>query len=1851
MSDGDDGDDDDAQKRRELQLRADNLKASIQLIDDFVKLLPTSKDANLKDQVPIRLEKLESFYNQYMDIIVKLQLLPVEQPAVDYSKRMERFEAKYYELKTALTKALEKKPFLPEGQLKVNLPQAARHVKYPELKLPEFSGNPLDWQAFHDRFVAAVHSSKELSDSEKLSYLTGLVVGKAADVIAGIPTEDQYYGEAWERLNRRYGDKRVLVTAHLAELFDTPAMEKESTEALLKLVDRFDRIVAILKKLGEPTDSWGTILVYQLSLRLVLNTLREWENHVARESTDQQGSTNTEMPKYADMVVFLQSQARIIQALNPLTTSLSTRLREQRPKPATKFSTLHVSQSSTVGRSTTARKCLQCEGAHFLHQCFKFRKFSPKQRFEFVKLHRLCLNCMKTDSHGCRACSSDGCRICGKPHHTLIHLPPLEPQPQGQNSSGQQSSGQSSTNQADFDPGQGGLQLANTSGSSVSSSFFLVHEHTPALTPATPLDTTSPQPETNPPAVLAAHSAKLPSEKVLLCTALVLFDDCCGAKVVARVLLDSGSQFNLMTEALYQKLKLPAVPDHVQLGGVGQLVTNIKKAVETTVSSRSSGFAKALKFLVLPTISCDQPTQPLTTAVEWEIPSWVTLADPTFCTPGAIDALVGAGTFFDLLRYGKVTLGEHLPVLQNTTLGWIVSGEFSDCHTDSAESRHCLLTQDQRLDQLVARFWELEQCTSSTCWSMSEKFCEEHFVGNVARNELGRYVVRLPKKEELVPRLRDNHFNAQRRFLSLERKLDANPTLRAQYEDFINEYIRLGHMREVTPEELAAERDETPRYYLPHLAVLRPESTTTKLRTVFDASCKSCSGLSLNDVLLAGPTIQDTLLSIVLRFRMHAFVVTGDIEKMYRQILVHTADQPLQRILWRGNRTEPLKTYQLLTVTYGTNCAPFLATRVLQQLAEDEKARFPLAAPVVRKDLYMDDLLAGRDDLEELQLLCAELRSIFESAGMCLRKISSNTQEVLNEFPDECREVKSVIEFDTEAPIKALGLLWEPSSDEILYKQPKFTQCQQYTKRIILSQTSTFFDPLGLLGPVVVKAKILIQALWKLEYDWDTPLPEEFAREWEEYQSQFGKLKQFRLPRHVRAHRPQLTEIHGFCDASVDAYGACVYIRTVDQQGCITIRLLTAKSRVAPLDSKSIARLELCAALLLARLIRTVTASIGDQYKVFLWTDSMIVLHWLSATPSTWDTFVANRVAEIQELTAGATWNFVPGHENPADIISRGMDLHLLIACLLWWNSPLWLNDAALPWPQPPELLQQLRGRDLERRRGAAYTIAQQETNLMGKFSSFTTFLRVAALCRRFVHNLRSHAHNRLHPNQPFRLRLQGPVTVDELNETLNAVVCQVQSEHFAAEVAALKAGRNVPHSSTLRYLNPELHAGILRVGGRLKHAGIAADEKNPIVLPRKHPLAYLIAETTHRQHLHCGPQLLLANLRQRFWPLGGRDLVRNVVRSCVTCVKAQPRNLSQLMGSLPAVRVTQAHAFENVGVDYAGPFYLRRSGPRAAPTKSYVSVFVCMATKACHLELVSELTTEAFIACLRRFIARRGRPRNIYCDNATNFVGADRELRELRRLFLSQQHRHEVVNETSAQQVKFHFIPAKSPSYGGLWEACVKSMKFHLRRILGNAFLNSEAFCTVLAQVESCLNSRPITPLSNDPNDMQALTPGHFLIGRPLDALPGPDYSSVPENRLQMWKRLQQYAQHFWSRWHREYLTTLQQRYKWSTQTSNLVKGSLVLLREDSLPMLKWPMGRIVDVHPGADGIVRVASVRLPTGTVSRRAVSRLCVLPVEVDPARIAPTAGPVNDPGSTGSSGDPGNNSTAATAAGPA
>jgi hypothetical protein len=316
-------------------------------------------------------------------------------------------------------------------------------------------------------------------------------------------------------------------------------------------------------------------------------------------------------------------------------------------------------------------------------------------------------------------------------------------------------------------------------------------------------------------------------------------------------------------------------------------------------------------------------------------------------------------------------------------------------------------------------------------------------------------------------------------------------------------------------------------------------------------------------------------------------------------------------------------------------------------------------------------------------------------------------------------------------------------------------------------------------------------------------------------------------------------------------------------------------------------------------------------------------------------------------------------------------------------------------------------------------------------------------------------------------------------------------------------------------------------------------------------------------------------------------------------------------MGQLPAERVTPDSVFSKVGVDYAGPVYIKLGATRR-PTiiKAYVAVFVSLSVKAVHIEAVSDLTTEAFLACLRRFVSRRGKPASIWSDHGTNFIGAARVLTDLYR-FLRQPGTEEAVTDfCTSQGIVWDFIPERAPHFGGLWEAAVKSLKKHLARIVGNAKLNFEELSTVLCQIEACLNSRPLVPLPNDEDGIEALTPGHFLIGRPLEAIPNSDI----DNRLtalRRWQLCQSLLQHFWKRWSSEYLVTLQRLHKWHRPTHNLTVGDVVILREDTFVPMRWPMARIVKTHTGADGLVRVVTLKTSTGTYTRPTSKVALLLP----------------------------------------
>lgn len=415
-----------------------------------------------------------------------------------------------------------------------------------------------------------------------------------------------------------------------------------------------------------------------------------------------------------------------------------------------------------------------------------------------------------------------------------------------------------------------------------------------------------------------------------------------------------------------------------------------------------------------------------------------------------------------------------------------------------------------------------------------------------------------------------------------------------------------------------------------------------------------------------------------------------------------------------------------------------------------------------------------------------------------------------------------------------------------------------------------------------------------------------------------------------------------------------------------------------------------------------------------------------------------------------------------------------------------------------------------------------------------------------------------------------------------------------------------------LSQFNPFLDtAGVLRVGGRLGNSDLLYGQKHPMILSKDSRLAQLLIEEAHQSTLHGGATEMLQYLRQEFWIVNGRSLVKSYIHRCTVCKRHQGTGAQQQMAALPRPRVTVCPPFTNTGLDYAGPFNCRHGNSRTTFTKCYAVVFVCMATKAVHLEVAEDLSSQGFLDVFDRFISRRGLPKTMYCDNGTAFTGAARVMAN----DLEKWRTKDVQERIASHGVTWRFITPGAPHHGGLWEAAVKSAKKHLVRMLGNQSIRFGQLLTLLARIEACLNSRPLTPIYDDPAQGLVLTPGDFLIGRPLLTRLHPDVNDeIPENRLKYHQRLQRMVQHFWERWSKEYLQQLQSRSKWNHPHENLQVGEVVIIMENNLPPTAWRLGRIAATQPGQDGLVRSVTldVMMPNGGKHQisRPIQKLCRL-----------------------------------------
>ncbi|XP_062713798.1 uncharacterized protein LOC109415410 [Aedes albopictus] len=1639
----------------------------------------------------------------------------------------------------------------------VNLSSRVPSLLLQNTPLPTFDGRYENWFKFKSMFCDIVDKCVADSPATKLHYLDKALVGKAQGAIDQQTINDNNYAGAWKILTERFENLPMVLHGHVMKLLSLKQMTKESSHELKALIDDCEKRVGSLEFHKLKMDGMSEVIVITL-----LTTKLDPETRKCWESTIEHGK----MPTYKDTIAFLRKRSYVLERCEQMSSAPKTKAASEKPK-----STVMTSKAHSVVVPKSDDSCPVCDLGHTVEKCETFKKLNIDGRYNKAKQVGLCFSCLKRGHRTANCKVNVSCTSCTKKHHSLMH------------------------------PEERKTMTSN-----------------PPQTPATRKEATGSdeQPLTAAKCIVPIQPREA-TKQILLATAMIQVVDVCGVAHQCRALLDSGAMANFLSERVADLLCLPKSSVNIPVVGVNGMKSRVKFKVQVTAKSIANEFEFSLDYLIVPRVTSTLPAVRID-ASNWPIPTELQLADRSFMEPSRIDMLIGAEVFYDLLQTGKIRMSNDLPTLQESLLGWLVAGPVVDIepvHTVRVCQVSSVTDPDENLQELLKRFWTIEEQVAEFESTSPDDDCESHFLETHTRNADGRYVVKLPFRDN-VSSLGESRKQAEKRFELLERRLVKNPEMKQMYDDFIDEYLALDHCVEV---ERSHKDDSEFVYYLPHHCVVKMESSSTKLRVVFDASAKSDSGLSLNDVMKVGPTVQSSLFDIILRFRSFKYTFSADVPKMYRQVLVHEQDRKFQRILFRKSESEPLREIELKTVTYGTAAAPFLATRSLNQLADDENDDFPEASRLVKKSFYIDDVLTGANSLEKAIALQRDLIALLDRGGFGLHKWCANHPKLLEGIPIAAQERQMEFEdCDINGVIKTLGLYWNPADDQFMFRvEPINETLKKPTKRQILSETAKIFDPLGLLAPTVVIPKLLMQHLWRNKQEWDEQISDESLQMWTRFRTELSEIGTEKIDRRVTSDDAVKLELHGFADASGVAYGCCVYMRSVKEDGTANMKLICGKSRVAPIKElqrnvkpeaepaeMTIPRLELCAALLLARQMKAVCEALemkSDQ--VILWSDSSIVISWLRRLKPETSVFVRNRVTKIHQLQPDGTWKHVSSKSNPADVVSRGLFPKELMNSDLWWQGPRFLrmneDDGEAPAAEFEDGAEENKEEDCDVM--AAIVQDNQPYKVIMACSNYRRLQRVFGYVARFINNCKA-------KNLSERC-CDRRLTLTELNNGQKLMVKCVQHEVYAEEFECI--AKNKPIKGKLRNLNPVLDEDMLRVGGRIRHSDLPKDQKHPFILPERNHFTEILIETMHREHLHLGLNGLLATVRAKFWPVNAKQTIHRVLRKCVTCFRMKPKMLDQYMGDLPSVRVTAAQPFSRSGVDYAGPFFLKQGRGRS-PMKAYVALFVCMSTKAIHLELVTSLTTEGFLSALHRFVGRRGNVSDLYSDNGTNFTGAAKELIELKNLLKSQALEQKVNEFCQQRGTNWHFIAPRAPHQGGLWESNVKSMKNHLYKSLSESHLTYEEMNTLLIQIEAILNSRPLIPMNDDPLDYEALSPGHFLVGRELTSVAEPNYEHLKDGALSRYQLIQKRKQSFWTRWSNEYITTLQKRSKWFKEPIKLRNGLLVILQEDHTPPQSWRLGRIIDTHPGKDGIIRVVTVRTSSG-IYRRATTKIAVLPID--------------------------------------
>lgn len=1650
---------------------------------------------------------------------------------------------------------------------------AFKNTKVPKLVIQKFDGNLFHWREFWDSFNSAIHSRHDLEPVEKFHYLRSYLTGDAKQAIQGLSITNENYLNAVGILEERFANIEMIKDIHFRALWELPSVSKDNTRQLRQFYDQMENHVRSLTAMGIHDTELRSIIPSIMSklpgeIQFILEREKEtpaWDMSTLRQKLKQYVLAKEKIdPMKIQQSVFpppLRSTTEVLMSASTAPINNPFKSNSERPK----------------------RGCRYCSKNHWTDECTQFSTINSRKS----KLKGCCFICLK-EGHISRNCPATSymCVHCKKRRHHHRSLCPEK---------------FSSTN------------LLQT-------------------------ETLSACVQTKTESCLLASG-----EQVILQTARTdISNSEQSAKKSARILLDCGSQRTYISQKLASDLKLER--KKTEIISVLTFGSKNSQEIETSVVelelSLKDGNSMKINANVVPQITGNIFRAPCDFKQHEFLWKNLMLADsiPQDNELSEIDILIGNDYYMDIILPERIEVRPGLYLL-GSKLGWILTGRFEGEPRKDPDVSFLILTQLSHTLPEVSNFNQPDSCLPvkpnlETFWSLEaigihdspqikdDDLAIENFNETIEYDK-GRYNVTWPWKSK-EPDLPENFGLAKGRLNSLIQRLNKRPELLSKYDDIIQQQLEQGII-----EKVDHKTEEGPvNHYIPHHAVITPTKTTTKVRIVYDASAKTkTKNLSLNECLYRGPVILQDLIGLLMRFRLNKIAILADIEKAFLQIGLHNKDRDVTRFLWLKNPKEPklegnIEIYRFCRVPFGIIASPFLLAATLNYHLKSIGTE---TSDNILENTYVDNIITGKETVEESYAFYKEAKQICQQASMNLRQWTSNSKE----FCDLIPEVDRVQSSNT----KVLGLGWNIRTDSLNITRPNLASLDSIeTKRDVLKAIAGIFDPLGLFIPVTLQSKLYLQSLWKEDFTWDDRLNKDKREQWKEINKDLELISTYSIPRFIgiSSSGEKTYDLICFSDASVQAYSTCIYLRISDSVS-YQVNLLFAKSRLAPTNKElSIPRLELLAVLIGVRGLEYVRKQLKlNISNVILWTDSKCVLHWLTSSKIL-SVFVENRVKEIKSHHE-VHFRYVATHENPADLATRGKSTEEIINSTLWWNGPKWLTSPIEEWPTwdvseiTKDTFEQIRnefrgpkvmfevgltvGEDPKDNLETPFLLESED------FSSLNKLLRITAWCLRFITNCRKQTLNK------------GCLTSQELEKSRFVWEIYVQRKHFSDVIMAVRLKKNNNLKTQLG-----LHLdnyGLIRCHGRFSNTELAHGSKFPKLLPKKDNFTNLVIQSVHKEMLHSGVSQTLAKVRHEYWIPHGRTVVTTDLKKCRICKRCQGGPYpTPSMPSWPRSRVTDSMPFNYVGVDYIGPLYIKVRNPviKIATQKVWICLFTCMEVRAVHLELNRDLTTEQFLLCLRRFIARRGKPSKLISDNASYFKLAKRTLDKAWEEIVMDD---EVQNCVANERIEWSFITPNAPWMGGFYERLVGLVKSSLKKTIGKLCLSYEQLETILVEVEAVINSRPLVYVGQDINDGFSLTPADFISVNSNMSLPefesndqDPEFQvriNSTESLVQRWKKGQGHLKMFWSVWRDQYLLSLRERFQTHLKGPRVKApiqpkiGDVVLIKEP-LPRGCWKLGRIKELIKSNDGEIRSARVLLPSRKTLNRPIALL--YPLECTP-----------------------------------